>query len=178
MKPPIIFLDFDGVLNNTVWATRPAKRALDKGDTYADRWARQLRQFDPENVGYLNRLLGRQPDARIVVSSAWRFGADVAGLERLLVAVGAQVAGRVVDKTPSGGVNPAGLYEAVPRGREIAAWLEAQDGAPRGRRPFVILDDDRDMDPLMPWLVQTDRAKGLVLWGVEAADAVLRRGVR
>lgn len=52
------------------------------------------------------------------------------------------------------------------RGDEIARWLATACDV----TAFVILDDDNDMDGLLPRLVQTDAARGL--GDREVADAL------
>ena len=56
------------------------------------------------------------------------------------------------------------------RGGEIAEWLAEHPEVEH----FVILDDGDDMDHLLPWLVQTDHATGLLDAHVERAVAMLR----
>ena len=89
-------------------------------------------------------------DAQIVVSSVWRYRGDLA--ERLRHG---GVRARVIGTTPT---TRAKMVGTSTRGAEIMAWLQCH-----ASRPFVILDDDRDMDDLIGCLVQTSPEKGLTL---------------
>jgi hypothetical protein len=166
----VIFLDFDGVLNNTPWLCRPEKRKLDMADTNETRWDRELRDFDPKNIAVLNDLLSKVPEAKIVVSSSWRYGMAVDTLKKLLETLGVP-AGKVVDKTPhSTSAEKNGLWISSTRGEEIKVWLTAHPEV----QHFVILDDDRDMAPFMRHLVLTDRQKGLQSFDVPYAQKILQ----
>ena len=61
---PIIFLDFDGVLNTEKYYCELKSKGLPSDDKYG-----QL--FDPEAVANLRKIIDAT-DARIVVSSSWR----------------------------------------------------------------------------------------------------------
>jgi hypothetical protein len=146
-RAPVLFLDFDGVLNHSAtqtWFTFPDGAAF-KG-------------LDPENVARLNAICELVPEARIVVSSTWRTVLDLAGLREALRQFGFAYPERVIDRTPGwrtvagGGI--VGAY--AERGHEIQAWLDAQPEAPS---TIAILDDAEDMVHLAPHLVRTD------MWG-------------
>jgi hypothetical protein len=140
---PIIFLDFDGVLNSHAW--------------FAAR--RDSTQLDPAAVALLNQLIERT-DAQVVVSSSWRIGFSRLELEAGLRQVG--FAGTVLDVTPN-------LREAYARGKEIALWRMQN----RHVGPFVILDDDSDMGELMPFLIKTGFDLGLQQEHIDRAVAIL-----
>lgn len=92
-RPPIIFLDIDGVLitdESVDWKTA-----------------------DPRCVRWLNQLI-EDTRARIVVSSVWRFRGDVDWLQALLCDWGV-LSGVVIGKTPR--------LVGEERGREIQNWL-------------------------------------------------------
>jgi Tfp pilus assembly protein PilZ len=132
---PVIFLDFDGVLNSL-------RSTLAMGGT-------NRHQFDHVAVNLVSRL-AREADANVVVSSAWRIGSNVLELRSILSAYSALLAARVIDMTPRG---------TGKRGEEIAAWL-AENPNQHDRR-FVILDDDSDMlDSQQPHFVQTQHRDG------------------
>ncbi len=65
MTKPIIFLDFDGVLNTEQYQ---ARLAVD-GKPVKDAWGSL---FDPRAVGNLHKIVAAT-DARIVISSSWRY---------------------------------------------------------------------------------------------------------
>lgn len=132
---PVIFLDFDGVLNSL-------RSTLAMGGT-------SRHQFDPVAVNLVSRL-AREGDANVVVSSAWRIGSNVPELRSILGTYSATLAARVIDMTPRG---------TGQRGAEIAEWLA--DHPDQHNRSFVIIDDDSDMlDGQRPHFVQTQHRDG------------------
>jgi len=140
----LVFLDFDGVLNSKVSSIR-----------FED-----PRIFGLENVTALNHFLA-QTGARIVVSSTWRIGLSIEDLQEILDR--SRIWGEVVGKTPR-------LWKK--RGFEIQQWLdenpEWQDAS------FVILDDDSDMEHLLPRLVKVNNEVGLTVENAEEAIKMLR----
>ncbi len=132
---PIIFLDFDGVLNSL-------RTTLAMGGC-------NRHQFDPIAIGLVERL-ARGAGASVVVSSAWRIGSDVMELRAILSGYSAKLASRVI------GVTPQSLGR---RGEQIAQWLAEHPSEHDGR--FVILDDDADMlDGQLSRFVQTRHRDG------------------
>jgi hypothetical protein len=112
----IVFLDIDGVLNNSAWF---ASRKED---------GNPLRDFDPKLVKRLNRITSKT-QASIVVSSSWRISYDWPILLKMLCIVGieAPIIGKTEDLWPS------------PRGEEISDWLSQNSVT-----AYVVLDDDVD----------------------------------
>lgn len=143
---PIVFLDFDGVLNNDAWIYSHSERGF--------------AHIDPSKVELVNQLIERT-DANVVVSSAWRILHKLPSLRRGLKNKG--FSGKIVDVTDT-----AGRY----RGDEIQRWLTANGHV----GPFVILDDNTDMAHLLPFLVKTDPAHGLTQADVDRAVGVLEGG--
>jgi hypothetical protein len=138
----VVFLDFDGVLNSNAFL----KNQVD------------CEQVDPSNVSHLNNIT-RETGAKVVVSSAWRCGRTIAQLRAILEQAGFE--GEVVGKTPRLGGE---------RGDEIMKWLET------GTKEydlvienFVILDDDNDMGPMLPFLVRTSMKTGLTSFHAQEA---------
>lgn len=163
----VVFLDFDGVLNHEEWYAR--RGPAPGGGLHKRPWtAERVRWcFDPSTAPRLNRLA--DAGVRFVVSSTWRMG----GLEEMrtiLRLLG--VRGEVIGCTPVLSVKDRSIYvnHARNRGAEIQAWIDANafDG------PFVILDDDNDMGPLLDRLVQTDDRYGLLDEHVDRALVMLR----
>lgn len=131
---PVIFLDFDGVLNSL-------RTALAFGGFDGH-------QLDPAAVGLVARL-AKESCAQVVISSSWRVGRTLDDLREILRSYSAALADRVIGMTPR--ING-------PRGAEIAKWLAENDGAGRG---YVIIDDDSDMlDGQLPHFVQTSMRDG------------------
>lgn len=101
---PIVFLDFDGVLNNDAWIYSHSERGFG--------------HIDPSRVQLVNDLLHRT-GAHVVVSSAWRILHSLPGLRRGLAAKGFR--GRIVGVTDRAGHI---------RGHEIGRWLEENGKRP------------------------------------------------
>jgi hypothetical protein len=145
---PIIFLDVDGVLNSY--------------DQLKE--SKRLRGMAPKHVAELARVL-RETDAKVVVSSAWRFELNDDGSSRR----GTRFRDELLEKGDDGRLvlkriigRTKDLWEKAPdkksvRGFEIQTWREEHDHD----GTFVIVDDDSDMGPLKPRLVKTDNALGL-----------------
>ena len=146
----IIFLDIDGVLNSQASAML---QAIDEGHGSV------LMQPHFIHVATLWAVL-RVADASIVVSSVWRYGKTVRQLNCSIFDFLSP--DYVIGVTPR--LNAS-------RGTEIKAWLKGHpevDG-------FVILDDEADMDDLLPWLVKTDTQEGLLPTHVPKILATLNR---
>lgn len=140
---PILFLDFDGVLN--------CERSFDgTGERY---------RFGGDNVSALNRIL-LQTDARIVITSTWRLYWSLQENSEFLERDGV-LPGRVVGKT-------ADL--SLERGYEIDAWLK---GAPFEVAGFVILDDRDDMAMHLPRLIRVEPYRGLTMADADRAIQLL-----
>lgn len=115
MSKPIIFLDFDGVLNTYLtWGKYPKDGAI-----------------DPDKVERVTRLV-QEFGADVVISSAWRTIYKLDELRAMLNRRGRMPAELVIDKTPDW----KGPHSQ--RGQEIKEWLNK---ANRREHPFVILDD-------------------------------------
>jgi hypothetical protein len=144
----VIFLDVDGVLNN--------RASMIAGDTM---W-----NVDPECVQALNRICA-DGDAVCVLSSTWRQSWPIIAFQQFLCKHG--FTGITVDRTP--------IMHDEERGVEIASYISncADRGYPL--KSWVILDDDADMGPLLPFLVQTKNEEGLTMEHVEKALAILNQ---
>jgi hypothetical protein len=153
----VLFLDIDGVLNSHAWFGLRGKR-MSAGD---DQLGRMVHDLDPRAVARLNIIL-EQTGAKCVLSSTWR---KLRGLELTQQALARRgFAFELSGATPECDVvTPGGLYLGKGRGVEIQAWIDNAPGA--GWRTddavFAIVDDDSDMGPLLPMLVQTSTAYGL-----------------
>lgn len=155
----IIFLDIDGVLNS--WAFWERKPIPEGAYNHNDLPAMADAMLDVEAVVRLNTLIERT-GAVVVVSSTWRRLYGRTQLQEVLGLAGFK--GIVIDKTPCLG----GL-----RGHEIQDWLNYRAKRRADVEAFVIIDDDSDMAHLMPNLVQTTCATGLLDEHVEAAAKLL-----
>lgn len=141
----IVFLDIDGVLNRHLYNEMS-----------------QSNDIDAECVANLNRVLN-ETDARIVLSSAWRYmligkAMSLVGFDYLLRTHGV-VANRLVGRTPAD-------EEVTERGWQIHQWRKEHDH--RGR--YVVIDDmDLHISPLHPF-VRTQGDVGLT--DIDAGKAI------
>lgn len=149
----IIFLDFDGVLNSDRYF---AKEVEAKGNRNLDMsLVKKMCRF-VEDVGGV-----------VVVSSTWREGRSVPEIKKILTERGFENLSLIVGKTPK-------LYDEddydAPRGIEIERYMSTRKGT-----PFVIFDDDGDMEPLDNYLVQTDPRLGVTGRDFQKARSILKR---
>lgn len=159
MKPKIhyIFLDVDGVLNHQTFYTERYNSYINKDDYWNFKDYPQ-REFSPESIKWLNKLTD-ETGAKIVVSSTWRLGRNLAEITKIFRTVG--ITGNIV------GTTPYLEYEeykgksigSVERGKEIEFWLanhgyryfffNEKDKAEYDEETdignYVIIDDDEDM---------------------------------
>ena len=151
----VIFLDFDGPLIPIMSYQNP--RVSGKS---AVAW--------PPCVTALNRITDTT-GARIVVTSVWRADGFMMTKERLKEwGVTGKMIGITPDLTNRGPV----LWNSVPRGLEIEAWIKQYTEDREAVETFVILDDDKDMEHLIPHLIHTPFEVGLT----EAdADLAIKR---
>ena len=122
MNRPVIFLDFDGVLNTEQCQ---AQLAIDSKPT-KDAWGPL---FDPRAVANLRKILD-VTCAGIVISSSWRYAYDLGSL-RMMWKV-RELPGEILDMIPRGATY-------ISRGEDIECWLDRN-----GRPDYVIIDDIDD----------------------------------
>ena len=145
---PVLFLDFDGVINSM-----------------RSRHKLGWNQFSRPMVERVNRIV-QATGCKVVVSSAWRLRSAEDGpepsVDRMRRILGENgFIGDVIDVTP-------GSLTGY-RGHEIQKWLDKHPGY----GPFVILDDSSDMEPFMDRLVQTEDAIGICSVHVDLAIELL-----
>lgn len=147
----IIFLDFDGVLNNTT-DTRQKQNdgkipVLDNSGIEVPTLMGRL-GIDPEHVSVLNKIID-QTGAFVVISSSWRiiYKYSVPALQKALETSG--FTGQVIGVTQNNGRI---------RGDQIKKWIEDHKDDVES---FVILDDSNDMGLLINRLVHTSSSIGL-----------------
>jgi len=153
----VVFVDFDGVLNDDAW--------LDAG---------RGKVLSPDHVARLDALC-RSAGAAVVVVSAWRYFTRQAELRAMLADAGltAPVLGAVgSDRGPDDG-----------RAEHAVAWLAATPTV----RSWVVLDDaydwtgntaDGTATTFAGRWVRVDGAVGLTDADVARAGAMLRRDAR
>ena len=125
MNRPVIFLDFDGVLNTE----RHQARLAVEGKPNKDAWGPL---FDPSAVENL-RLIIDNTDAAIVISSSWRYAHRLGSL-RMMWEV-RELPGEIIGTIPCGATY-------ISRGEDIECWLDKY-----GRPDYVIIDDLDDFSP-------------------------------
>lgn len=161
----ILFVDFDGVLNNKDWFVRRHK------EREADNWKfnlahpyNEIDDFDPENMAHLKEIVRQVSDLCVVVSSSWRRGRTLEQLRRLLIA--AVPPDQVIGATPA--------LESRLRHEEISQWLFENAKADA---KFAALDDDSfDMTPLGRNFFHVDSKAGLTRRHVQAVVAHFANG--
>jgi hypothetical protein len=145
----IIFLDIDGVLNNT-------NHTLYMSSTVGRSHGLPL---DPVSIWTLNEIL-MLTGSNIVISSSWRI---IKSLDSLRVTFRKNgINGNLVGVTP----HVAGMQ----RGQEIEQYVHVHEV-----KNFVIIDDSSDMEPYMDKLVQTDTRYGLRPLHIEAVTSLLEK---
>lgn len=119
---PVIFLDFDGVLNTEQYQARLAIEGKPKKDAWGP-------LFDPRAVANLQKIV-EATDSRIVISSSWRYIHKLGSLRMMWEVRGL----------------PCGIHDVIPheatyisRGEDIDWYLEKH-----GRLNYVIIDDVDD----------------------------------
>jgi hypothetical protein len=166
-KQPIIYLDFDGVLNREGTATMaegPAK------DHPALQWVIRLSRgkamgLDPTLVKRVYRF-AVQHRADVVLSTSWRkMGLDAC--KEILSLHGWESVDNIIDETPT----KMSLYS---RAGEIS--LDLRDRSDVG--PYVILDDDaalsRSENPVIKdHLVLTEESVGITVDDLKKAHQIL-----
>lgn len=175
---PIVFLDIDGVLNSPKnyhewYMARDAAPETVTSLMPHGQDPHVLKLFDGENVRHLNTITSAV-DAKIVISSSWRFSFDMrengeAELGEILKNAG--VTAEVLGFTP-----PKNRH----RGDAIRQWLSERcpaGGTERTVFNIAILDDcpPKDFPRMSGWLVETDGATGLTAKDVEKARRIFRK---
>lgn len=157
----ILFLDFDGVLNNST-----SREKYGTG------------RFCAYNLANLKAILTQVHNIKVVVSSSWRVGRTIDQLISEFpkyMQMHKYIIGKTEDSRPEDLVDlhdgRGKVWSSCKRGVEIQRWIDSArsidlDG-------FAILDDDGDMAHLMPFLVQTNGLDGLTRSKAEMTIKVL-----
>lgn len=152
----VIFLDFDGVLNNQgsfIKETRKRKNFAKANNTDEATACSLLGQvnhsLDETNASNFQYILEKHPDAKIVISSTWRLHFTLEQLEEKLMSYGVDAKGRIVGKTP----RLLRGFNSAPRYSEIQEYLREHSEITN----YVILDDEemyyvyKDRQALTHW---------------------------
>lgn len=154
MDKPIIFLDFDGVVETIYW-----NQAEDGTWSLNIHKTGRRELNNKQAIGWLNELYNKiQYD--VVISSTWRIGMKQEELQELLTYSGFNPEIKVIGTTPI-------LYQQ--RGLEIQKWID--DNNFKGK--FIIIDDDSDMCHLLPVLVRCDCQLGFTIYDYQKALKLL-----
>jgi hypothetical protein len=157
----VVFLDFDGPIITLMSHVSP--RVSGKG---AQAW--------PSCVAALNRITDAT-GAYIVVSSTWRAG-GFKKTKQNLEEWG--ITGEMISITPDLAHRGPVLWNSVARGLEIQKWIDDwESDTDHSLESFVILDDDKDMEHLMPFLIHTPFEIGLTEEHAQRAIEMLSAGV-
>lgn len=155
MKPRILFLDIDGVLNSHQSFIRVFRLGLDNQNLYSD--PVELRKAEICPIAWSNFLLITEevPDLKIVISSTWRNNLGIGGLDgvrEIFKDLGFDDS-RIVGKTPR--MEDRNVWGAG-RGTEIHAWL-----AEYGEECDYVILDDLLIDSGLTNIFNTDPRVGL-----------------
>ena len=153
-----LFLDIDGVLNTGQYSNCLVDNGLCETD--ADGYL-----FDPKAVENLEYII-EETDAKIIITSTWRFDGDMQALWR-----NRNLAGEVIGVTPTFNHRSFGRIVLSPfgwRGMEVEEWLRDNAITPC---KYAILDDEDDyLQSQSDHLVLTDPMTGITK---EIADKVI-----
>lgn len=191
----ILFLDIDGVLNNSMLFHHThynPKTPLEKlrisetlkgtcslhNIAYDDFMVHQVQQIDERALGLLKKFV-LENDLDIVLSSTWRLGYDAHTVDKFIKVLfhlhgwyDTPCIGRTVNLNRSGidgniEIDDVTYRTNQVRGSEIATYLQDHDvGA------YVILDDDGDFHETQP-LVKIDGSVGLCHKNIALAQAFI-----
>lgn len=157
--------------------------ALDIDGVLVSRWSLRQKKdpdpFDPVCVQAFNRIV-RETEAKVVISSTWRkfFSWEALAAHFRENFVECEILGCTPDFSwPPLRKDPLGPRPWEPaddiRGREIASWIRTA-GFSLDETRLCILDDDSDMGPLLPYLINTDTEIGLTEADADRAIALLK----
>lgn len=149
----VIFLDIDGVLNNSATTRRTAST---------------LYTFVSNSLIRNLKSIIDKTNAKVVLSSDWRYDRDDPTLNEDFLELRAELRKWGIsfyDFTPV-------IFNGINRGIEIDTWLKKHSEVSN----FVILDDRDDMEPNKDHLVQTSYKKGLTKEKADEAVRVLMTG--
>lgn len=155
---PIIFLDFDGVINTFTWVKKNGKLEMSCCSPS------DMKVSNLDAIGWLNEIYEDIP-FDIVVTSVWRMSKTIKQLSKILYNSYLNKNIKIIGKTDV-------LY--LPRGMEIQKWLN--DNEFKGK--FVIVDDDSDMGELMPYLVRCDCYRGLGMYERNKIIRILEEDIK
>lgn len=141
-----IFLDIDGVLNSE--RSMVAASGMKPQEGYCSYTERHYQQLDPVAVNLL-KLLVKEANAEIIISSSWRkLYRNIEFFINLFSQFGWKYA-------PVIGMTPA--VDSGFRGQEVQQYIDSNDFF---TGPYIIFDDDKDFFEHQP-LIHVDARYGL-----------------
>ena len=153
----LIFLDVDGVINSVNNLIRVYNETHKPHSGY-------LYPFDSNCLENLKKLV-IETNSSLVISSTWRLSTK--GRNKLLQELKKYDLDKlVIGYTP---------FLGSSRGNEIKEFLSNFECTFTPN--FIILDDDSDMDDLLPFLVKTNRQVGLTKENVQQAIKKLTQSI-
>jgi hypothetical protein len=130
----VLFLDFDGVLNNKQYLMSlrelpemPGADTLSDADLFC-----MKREVALNNMWILRYIMKQVPDLQIVISSSWRLHYDIESFKELFKIFNMD-GERIIGKTPK--------KFSSERVHEIHMWLEDYNETHKDEVDFVAVDD-------------------------------------
>ena len=173
MPTRIIFLDIDGVMNNSAQLGQDSIEvpvSAEESDVHKG-YCEAVAPVYKSCIA-LSDILLAVPDSAIVISSSWRFKSKSSAIWSLLFYLGSNRErgfhvrlGDAVTPWPA---------ESTCRGDDIQAWLDKHPEV----EGFVILDDEDSMGHLSDRLVQTTYETGLTTHHITKAIKILKTSRR
>jgi len=129
-KPPLLFLDVDGVLNSS-----DSCRAFEGYGSARRPW-----RLDPVRIGLVRTVVDRM-GFHVVWSSSWRQGHGPEKLASIMALYGWYNC-PVVDTTGPRQISAWGLGESDTRGAVISRWLHREASDVGLEEDYVVVDDN------------------------------------
>lgn len=170
----VIFLDFDGVLNNASWM----HEAFAKPDrANLSMFQKDVRELSPDMIRRILNVIDTT-GAAVVISSSWRKLMTLDEIRELFREAGfPQMGAHIIDRTPTDReVQETGIPRdtGVMRGHEIDHWIKEFEKKNGRLTSFVIIDDDSDMlDSQLSNFVHTSWESGIQDTHVQEAIRIL-----
>ena len=121
----VLFLDFDGVLNNKAWfvLNKTIDMFLEPDDTFRS-------NLDPHNMRIISYILKNIPDLKIVLSTSWRNSYKLDEIRSSFSAMGFKdIADRIIDKTSRKSSRSQEILKWVDSNVEVTNWMTIDDRA-------------------------------------------------
>lgn len=171
MTRPVLYLDFDGVLNDEAWCASDERKAAidayrkanDCGSFKAMIALAPIHDLRPELVAHVRRILD-ETDARLIVCSSWRSSMSDDDLRACLARVGLPFDGT----TPR---DPVRFSEYGARQRDIRTHVATLEPGTR----WCVLDDDVNKAEFPGRVVRPD--DGVTAEQADRVVQILRFGV-